>query len=104
PRTCSSRRRSRASSWARSSTSTAARTCRRTRLGCGQRTTPARGARQAGAMVLRLDPAIPLVWRDPHTLQFGVDPAVTVLRDVAPAVEHLIAVLAAGVSRSGYRM
>ncbi len=55
-------------------------------------------------MVLRLDPAIPLVWRDPHTLQFGVDPAVTVLTDVAPAVEHLIAVLAAGVSRSGYRM
>ncbi|TPX05339.1 hypothetical protein FJ656_07020, partial [Schumannella luteola] len=55
-------------------------------------------------MVLRLDPAIPLVWRDPQTLQFGVDPVVTVLPEVTPGVERLVSVLAAGVSASGYRM
>ncbi len=55
-------------------------------------------------MVLRLDPAIPLVWRDPHTLQFGVDPALAVLTDVTPAEERLVAALSTGVSESGLRM
>jgi bacteriocin biosynthesis cyclodehydratase domain-containing protein len=55
-------------------------------------------------MVLRLDPAIPLVWRDPRTLQFGVDPVLAVLADVTPAHERLIAALATGVSDSGFRM
>jgi bacteriocin biosynthesis cyclodehydratase domain-containing protein len=55
-------------------------------------------------MTLRLDPAIPLVWRDPQTLQFGVDPVVTVLPEVTPALERLVAALAAGVTTSGLRM
>ncbi len=55
-------------------------------------------------MVLRLDPAIPLVWRDPSTLQFGVDPVVTVLEGVTHGIERLVAILTAGVSESGLRM
>jgi len=55
-------------------------------------------------MVLRLDPAIPLVWRDPHTLQFGVDPVAAVLPEVTPGLERLVALLVAGVSASGFRM
>lgn len=53
-------------------------------------------------MLLRLDPAIPLVWRDPTTLQLGVDPPLAVVPDVTPPIERLVSVLAAGVSESGY--
>jgi bacteriocin biosynthesis cyclodehydratase domain-containing protein len=52
-------------------------------------------------MVLRLDPGIPLVWRDPFTLQFGVDPVRVVLREVTTADELLVAALATGINRSG---
>ncbi|PZQ88147.1 MAG: hypothetical protein DI534_11780 [Leifsonia xyli] len=55
-------------------------------------------------MVLRLDPAIPLVWRDPHTLQFGVDPVLAVLPELTPAHERLVAALTMGVSAAGFRM
>ncbi len=55
-------------------------------------------------MLLRLDPAIPLVWRDPTTLQFGVDPVVTVLPGLTPRVEQLVAALATGVTAVGFRM
>jgi len=55
-------------------------------------------------MGLRLDPAIPFVWRDPRTLQFGVDPALAVLPDLTPGLEQLVAALATGVSASGFRM
>ncbi|TXK19627.1 TOMM precursor leader peptide-binding protein [Homoserinibacter sp. GY 40078] len=55
-------------------------------------------------MVLRLDPAIPLVWRDPQTVQLGVDPVACVVPDVGPGVERLLGVLIAGVSESGYSM
>lgn len=55
-------------------------------------------------MVLRLDPAITMVWRDPFSLQFGVDPARLVLREVTSAEERMIAALASGVSRSGLSM
>jgi bacteriocin biosynthesis cyclodehydratase domain-containing protein len=55
-------------------------------------------------MVLKLDPGIPLVWRDPFSLQFGVDPARIVLREVSPAQERMIAALSSGVSRSGLGM
>jgi bacteriocin biosynthesis cyclodehydratase domain-containing protein len=55
-------------------------------------------------MTLRLDPAIPLVWRDPHTLQLGVDPAVAVLHGLTPALERLVAALVTGVTASGFRM
>ena len=55
-------------------------------------------------MVLRLDPAIPIVWRDPRTVQLGVDPVVAVIPEVVDGAERLLAVLAAGVSESGYPM
>lgn len=55
-------------------------------------------------MVLRLDPAIPVVWRDPRTLQFGVDPAVAVLEHMTRGQERLVAALTTGVTSSGFRM
>jgi hypothetical protein len=55
-------------------------------------------------MVLRLDPAIPLVWRDLHTLQFGVDPAIAVLERMTRGQERLVAALTKGVTTTGLRM
>ena len=55
-------------------------------------------------MVLRLDPAIPPVWRDPHTLQFGVDPAIAVLERLTRGQERLVAALTKGVTTTGLRM
>jgi bacteriocin biosynthesis cyclodehydratase domain-containing protein len=55
-------------------------------------------------MLLHLDPAVPLVWRDPTTLQLGVDPVVAVIPDVTSGLERLVAVLASGVSDTGYPM
>lgn len=55
-------------------------------------------------MLLHLDPAVPLVWRDPTTLQLGVDPVAAVIPDVSSGLERLVAVLAAGVSDTGYSM
>jgi bacteriocin biosynthesis cyclodehydratase domain-containing protein len=55
-------------------------------------------------MVLRLDPRIPAVWRDPFSLQFGVGVPLTVLRDVSNADERMIAALSTGISRSGLDM
>jgi bacteriocin biosynthesis cyclodehydratase domain-containing protein len=55
-------------------------------------------------MVLRLDPRFAVVWRDPFSLQLGVEPGRVVLRDVSPAEERMIAALESGVSRSGLDM
>jgi bacteriocin biosynthesis cyclodehydratase domain-containing protein len=55
-------------------------------------------------MVLRLDGRFATVWRDPFSLQIGVDPARVVLRDVSTAQERMIAALESGVSRSGLDM
>jgi bacteriocin biosynthesis cyclodehydratase domain-containing protein len=55
-------------------------------------------------MVLKLDPRATMVWRDPFSLQFGVDPARVVLREVSSSEERMIAALASGVSRSGLTM
>lgn len=55
-------------------------------------------------MVLRLDPRIPIVWRDPQTVQIGVDPMLAVIPDVTPGLERLLAVVQAGVSESGFAM
>ena len=55
-------------------------------------------------MVLKLDPTVPIVWRDTQTVQFGVDPLIAVVPQVTPGVERLLAVLAAGVSESGFAM
>jgi hypothetical protein len=55
-------------------------------------------------MVLKLDPAIPLVWRSPSAVQFGIDVAVAIVEPVSSGQERLLAALATGVSRSGYDM
>jgi bacteriocin biosynthesis cyclodehydratase domain-containing protein len=55
-------------------------------------------------MVLRLDSRFATVWRDPFSLQLGVDPARLVLREVTDAEERMISALASGVSRSGLDM
>jgi bacteriocin biosynthesis cyclodehydratase domain-containing protein len=55
-------------------------------------------------MVLTLDPSLPLLWRSPHSLQFGLDRPRVVLEQVSRADELLIAALTAGVSRSGAEM
>jgi bacteriocin biosynthesis cyclodehydratase domain-containing protein len=55
-------------------------------------------------MVLKLDPLVPTVWRDPFSLQFGVDPARVVLRDVSLADEQVISALMSGVTRAGLSM
>lgn len=51
-------------------------------------------------MILRLDPAVPLVWRDPHTLQLGVDRVVCIFANVAPETERMLAALRTGAPRS----
>lgn len=51
-------------------------------------------------MVYRLDPAVPLVWRDPHTLQLGVDRVVCVFPRVSAATERMLAALRTGAARS----
>jgi bacteriocin biosynthesis cyclodehydratase domain-containing protein len=55
-------------------------------------------------MVLKLDARYPLVWRSPWDIQFGIDPARVILRDVDSVEERLIAALVAGISRSGLSM
>jgi bacteriocin biosynthesis cyclodehydratase domain-containing protein len=55
-------------------------------------------------MVIKLDGRFAIVWRDPFSLQVGVDPARVVLREVTPADERMIAALRSGVSRSGLEM
>jgi bacteriocin biosynthesis cyclodehydratase domain-containing protein len=55
-------------------------------------------------MVVKLDARVPLVWRDPFSLQLGVEPARVVLRDVSLFDERMIAALSVGVSRSGLSM
>ncbi len=51
-------------------------------------------------MIFRLDPAVPLVWRDPQTLQLGVDRVVCVFPEVTPVLERMLAALRTGAARS----
>lgn len=55
-------------------------------------------------MVLRLDPHLPVVWRTPTSVQFGVTRPAVVLDNVSTATEKLIAALSAGISSSGLAM
>lgn len=55
-------------------------------------------------MVLKLDARFAIVWRDPFSLQIGVEPSRVVLREVTTADERMIAALGSGVSRSGLEM
>ena len=52
-------------------------------------------------MVLQLNPRYPLVWRDPTSLQFGVDAPPVRLDGVTNGQERIIAALVAGTSRPG---
>ena len=56
---------------------------------------------QATEMVLQLDPRFVLLWRDPTSLQFGLDSPRAVLDDVSNAEERMIAALVIGISRPG---
>jgi hypothetical protein len=47
-------------------------------------------------MMHRLDPTIPLVWRDQHTLQLGVERVVCVFPEPTTATERMLAALRTG--------
>jgi len=49
--------------------------------------------------VLRLDPRRCIVWRDPTTLQIGIDPALAVLEGIDGAELRLVDALAVGITR-----
>ena len=55
-------------------------------------------------MILRLDPRLPLVWRNPTSVQLGIDPAVVILDEVTSTDERMLAALVVGVSDSGLAM
>lgn len=55
-------------------------------------------------MVLKVRAGVPLVWRSPSSLQFGVDEPLVVLEDVDEGSERMIAALVGGISRSGFDM
>jgi bacteriocin biosynthesis cyclodehydratase domain-containing protein len=52
-------------------------------------------------MIYRIDPAVPLVWRTPDTIQLGIDDPLVVFPGVTSALMHVLEALRAGVPRSG---
>ncbi|NYF10208.1 bacteriocin biosynthesis cyclodehydratase domain-containing protein [Leifsonia sp. AK011] len=52
-------------------------------------------------MTIRIDPRWPLVWRDPHTLQVGIDPPRVVLRRVSVLEERLVSAMSLGIMLDG---
>jgi bacteriocin biosynthesis cyclodehydratase domain-containing protein len=55
-------------------------------------------------MALALDPALPLIWRSPTTVQIGLDRPSVVLTGVTHADERMLWALRLGISRSGLSM
>jgi bacteriocin biosynthesis cyclodehydratase domain-containing protein len=55
-------------------------------------------------MVLKVAAGIPLVWRSPSSLQFGVDAPLAVLEELDTGTERIVAALVSGISRSGFDM
>lgn len=51
-------------------------------------------------MMLRLDPTIPRVWRDPTTLQFGVETPRAILSDLTLAEERVVHALVGGTTEA----
>lgn len=68
---------------------------------CAQRLPSGRAVRIMCAMILRLDPRRPFVWRTPSSIQIGIDPAVVVLEDVDDGDARVLAALGTGVTRQG---
>ncbi|ROQ38425.1 bacteriocin biosynthesis cyclodehydratase domain-containing protein [Frondihabitans sp. PhB188] len=52
-------------------------------------------------MDIRFDPRLPLVWRDPQTLQIGVDRPRVVVADLTARDERIVAAIASGHGRAG---
>ncbi len=55
-------------------------------------------------MVLKVRSGVPLVWRSPSSLQFGVDAPLAVLDELDEGTERIVAALVSGISRSGFDM
>ena len=55
-------------------------------------------------MILRLDPAWPIVWRTPTSIQIGVDPPRVFIDDITQTQERVLAALEVGISESGLAM
>ena len=55
-------------------------------------------------MVLKVVVGVPLVWRSPSSLQFGVDAPLAVLEELDEGTERIVAALVSGISRSGFDM
>jgi len=55
-------------------------------------------------MTLQLNPDVPMVWRSPSSLQFGVETPLARLDDVSSAQEQLIAALVSGATRPGRKV
>ena len=55
-------------------------------------------------MVLKVREGVPLVWRSPSSLQFGVDEPLVVLDEVDAGTERMIAALVSGISSTGFDM
>jgi bacteriocin biosynthesis cyclodehydratase domain-containing protein len=55
-------------------------------------------------MALALDPALPVLWRSPTTVQIGLDRPSVVLTSVSAADERMLWALRLGISRSGLSM
>jgi bacteriocin biosynthesis cyclodehydratase domain-containing protein len=52
-------------------------------------------------MIYRLDPAVPLVWRTPDTIQLGIDQPMVIFPGVTGALMQVLEALRRGVPRSG---
>ena len=55
-------------------------------------------------MVLKVREGVPLVWRSPSSLQFGVDEPLVVLDEVDAGTERMVAALVGGISSTGFDM
>ena len=71
---------------------------------CGRGARPKTRGGHSVRMVLKVRVGVPLVWRSPNSLQFGVDQPLVVLHDVDEASERMIAGLVSGISVSGFDM
>lgn len=55
-------------------------------------------------MTVRLNPAVPLVWRSPDTLQAGVDRPLAVVRGMTAGLERVVLALQSGIPEASARL